>query len=320
MKNLFTFSTASGKTQLRGYVKIALGLFVILVAIFGVNTYNRNKMVSEIMATPRSLDADLIPTPTEQVDASVSLEDECPSNPADWMLTPNASVPGSNLKKLSTECVYNELEKTAAWVYATTNLGYTRAEAAALLGLNNSQIVHVSDTLTVLTDYKDEPQKVSLIVEAPHPDFAEWSLDAGGEINGVSFTFVGCFRTFSISGEEVIKWGNGYPVVCQFFVDYMIEYFVGSLNGKIVTVAGDLSVRRTTWFGYSDDSNWVWLGSARGWDVDLSKIPSRDDATLDVNVMVEKYGIAALPLPQDWRAFEGKEYTEAFVAELNSGQ
>jgi hypothetical protein len=36
--------------------------------------------------------------------------------------------------------------------------------------------------------------------------------------------------------------------------------------------------------------------------------------------MVEQYGIAALPLPHDWRAFEGKEYKEAFVTELNGGQ
>jgi hypothetical protein len=157
-------------------------------------------------------------------------------------------------------------------------------------------------------------------VEAPHPDFAEWSLDAGGEINGVSFTFVGCFHTSSISGGEVVNWGNGYPVVCQFFVDYQIKHFVGSLNDKMVTVTGDLSVRRTTWFGYSGAGDWAWLGSARGWDVDLSKIPSRGKATLDVNVMAEKYGIAAFPLPQNWRAFEGKEYTEAFIAELNGGQ
>ena len=135
MKNLLTFTTASGKTQLRGYVKVALGLFVILVVLFGVNAYNRNEMMSEVMAPPRPLDSNLIPTPTEQVAEPVSPVEECPSNPADWTLTENTSAPGSNLNNLSTDCVYDELEKTAAWVYAATALGYTRTEAAAMVGL-----------------------------------------------------------------------------------------------------------------------------------------------------------------------------------------
>lgn len=136
MKNLLTFTTVSGKTQLRGYVKVALGLFVILLVLFGVNAYNRNQMVSDVMAAPRPLDTDLIPGPTEQVSVPVAHVEECSSNPADWTLTENVFVPGSNLKGLSPQCVHEQLDRTAAWLYATSAFGYSRAEAADLFGFS----------------------------------------------------------------------------------------------------------------------------------------------------------------------------------------
>lgn len=320
MKNLLTFTTASGKTQLRGYVKVALGLFVILVVLFGVNAYNRYQMVSEVMAAPRPLDANLIPAPTEQVAVPAAPVEECPSNPADWTLTENTSAPGSNLKNLSTDCVYDGLEMTAAWVYATTALGYTRAEAAAVVGLQNPQIIYFPDgTITVLTDYKDEPQQVALNMAVDHPDLAEWRIGASRE-SGLELTFSGCFRTSSISGGEVNNWGDGYPVVCQFFADYQTEYSVTSVNSKVLTLNNVLNVRRPTWFGYAGAGRWVWLGTANVWEVDLSQIPPRGRVTIDSAVMDEKYGITALSLPQNWKAAVGEEFANAIVAELNGEQ
>lgn len=320
MKNLLTFTTASGSTQLRGYVKVAFGLFVILVALFGVNAYNRNQMVTEVMATPRPLDPGQMPIPTEKIVALDPSMEACPSNPADWTLTGNVSVPGSNLKGLSPQCVRDQLDKTAAWFYATTHLGYTRTEAAAILGLQNPVIVFLPDALiTVLTDYKNDPQQVPLSTSVPNLDFAEWRVNANGKVES-SFTFSGCFRTSSVSGGEVVNWGNGYPIVCQFFADYQTEYVVSSINGHVATLLSGFSVRRPMWFGYSGAGNWAWLGSAKGWDVDLSQIPSRGTVVIDESIMVDKYGITAIPMPQDWKTFTDQEHINAVVMALNGEQ
>ena len=57
------------------------------------------------------------------------------------------------------------------------------------------------------------------------------------------------------------------------------------------------------------------LASGKVWDVDLSQIPPQN-STLNTAVMAEKYGLAALPLPQNWQSAVGQEYTDAFLTEL----
>ena len=321
MKNLLTFTTASGKTQLRGYVKVALGLFVILVALFGVNAYNRNQMVSEVMAAPRPLDTNLIPTPTEPVVAPVAQVEECPSNPADWTLTENVSVPGSNLKGLSPQCIYDQLDKTAAWFYATSVLGYSRKSATDLFGFSSIPMEYKFDTgqITVLTDFKDEPQKVYIRFPNNNTYLSEWRIDANGR-PAVEFTFSGCFRTSTINGGKVVSWSEGYPVVCQYFADFQTRHLISDVNGKTLTISGSENVRRTMWFGYAGSGTWVFLGRASDWDVDLSQIPNRGASTLNPAVMAEKYGVSPLPLPENWTAFTGQEFVDAFLKELNGSE
>jgi hypothetical protein len=113
-------------------------------------------------------------------------------------------VPGSNLKLITTPCVYEKLEKTVAWVYATTALGYTRLAAADALGLSKDSLISYSPTgqITVLTDYKDEPQQVEVVMALNNSNLAEWRITTNGD-TGVAFTFGGCFRTSQLSGGEV---------------------------------------------------------------------------------------------------------------------
>jgi hypothetical protein len=73
------------------------------------------------------------------------------------------------------------------------------------------------------------------------------------------------------------------------------------------------------WFGYIGDGNWAWIGSGKVWDVDLSKIPAQT-STINTATVAEKYGIATIPLPQNWQTAVGQEYTDAFLAELKSSQ
>ena len=318
MNNQFTYSTRTGN-KMRSYVKVAIWIFILFAAIGVVAAVNRNQMVSEVMATPRPLDSILIPTETAVVVMPAVPVEECPSDPASWTLSDQPMAFGSNLKVLTPPCVYDKLEKTAAWVYATTALGYTRVDAAAALGLQqqNTLITNLA-SVTVLTDFNDQPQTVEVISAVNNSKLAEWRVNANGE-TGLEMTFSGCFATSTITGGQVVSWGNGYPVVCQFFADYRTQYVISAANGKLLTVESAKNVRRPIWFGYIGNGNWTWLGSGKVWDVDLAQLPAQV-SRITTAVMAEKYGITALPLPQDWQSAVGQEFSDAFLAELNSHQ
>ena len=315
MNNQFTYSTRTGN-QMRTYVKVAIWIFVLVVAIGVVAAVNRNQMVSEVMATPRPLDSNLNPTETAVVAAPIVPVEGCPSDPASWTLSDQVASPGSNLKVIAPQCVYDNLEKTAAWVYATTALGYTRADTAAALGLQSNTLITNLASVTVLTDFNDQPQSVEVISAVNSSKLAEWRVNANGG-TGLEMSFSGCFSTSTLTGGQIVSWGNGYPVVCQFFADYRTQYVVSDANGKLLTIESAKNVRRPMWFGYIGNGNWTWIGSGKVWDVDLSQIPAQT-STLTASVMAEKYGLTALPLPQNWRTAVGQEYTDAFLAELKS--
>jgi hypothetical protein len=318
MNNQFTYSTRTGN-KVRSYVKVAFVIFVVIAALAVVAAVNRNQIVSEVMATPRPLDSNLIPTETAVVAAPAVPVEECPSDPASWTLSDQPMAFGSNLKALTPQCVYDKVEKTAAWVYATTALGYTRADAAAALGLQqqNTLITNLASVI-VLTDFNDQPQAVEVISAVNNSKLSEWRVNANGG-TGLEMSFSGCFATSTLTGGQVVSWGNGYPVVCQFFADYRTQYVVSDTNGKLLTIESAKNVRRPIWFGYIGNGNWTWLGSGKVWDVDLAQLPAQG-STLTTAVMAEKYGITALPLPQNWQSAVGQEFSDAFLAELNNGQ
>lgn len=318
MNSQFTYSTRTGN-KMRAYVKVAVWIFVLVAAIGVVAAVSRNQMVSEVMATPRPLDSNLIPTETTVVAAPAVRVEECPSDPASWTLSDRPMAFGSNLKALAPPCVYDKLEKTAAWVYATTALGYTRADAAAALGLQqqNTLITNLA-SVTVLTDFNDQPQAVDVISAVNNSRLAEWRVNATGG-TGLEMSFSGCFTTSTLTGGQIVTWGNGYPVVCQFFADYRTQYVVSAANGNLLTIEIAKNMRRPIWFGYIGNGNWTWLGSGKVWDVDLAQLPAATP-TLTTAVMAEKYGITSLPLPQDWQSAVGQESSDAFLAELNSNQ
>jgi hypothetical protein len=319
--NIFTYEDRTGK-HLRSHAKVALVIFAVILALGIVGTANHRQLVSRVMAAPRPLDNALIPAAASAAAAPAVEIEACPADPARWSLTDNLSVPGSNLKALGPRCVYDHLEMTAAWMYATTALGYSRSAAADVLDLPwKSLITYMPDgQIMVLTDYQDEPQQVEVISAVNHASLGEWRVNAGGE-TGLALTFNGCFNTSAfVPGGGITTWGDGYPVVCQFFADYRTQYLVSSTNNHIFTTESLRNTRRPIWFGYTGNGSWTWLGSGKAWDVDLDQIPFHQTPTLDASIMEKKYGMAALPLPQNWQSAVGQEFSDAFLAELNGGQ
>lgn len=318
MENFFVFTNSAGKTQLRGYVKISAGLFVLMVALFGVNAYNRYKMNEQVLAAPRPVDAHVMPTviPATAVVQGAPVE-TCPSDPAQWTLTNNPASPSSNLKYISQQCVLAELNKTAAWLYSTYVLGHSRQEAANIFGFSTIPMSYSQGTgqITVLTDFKAGPQKVDIDYLIDNSGLSEWRVDAQGH-PAVEFIFSGCFRTSSMNGAEVTNWGEGFPVVCQYFTDEQTQYIVSSINNKAFTLSGPRSVRRTMWFGYAGSGNWAFLGIAKDWDAALSKVQHRSTPVINPEIMAKQYGVSSLPLPENWAAFTSPEFADAFVKEF----
>jgi hypothetical protein len=316
MNSQFTYSTRTGN-KVRSYVKVAFVVFAVIAALAMVAAVNRNQLVSAVLATPRPLDTNLIPSETAVGLAPVVPVEDCPSDPASWTLSDQPGAFGSNLKVLAPPCMYDKLEKTAAWVYATIGLGYTRADAAAKLGLSLHQLITENPQLTVLTDFADRPQSVDVLIALDNAQLAEWSVNANGGI-GLELTFSGCFSTATLSGGEIQTWGR-HPVICQFFADYRTQYIVSNVNGYPYTGESVRNVRRPIWFGYIGNGNWSWLGSGKIWDVNLSQLPTQN-STLTTAIMAEKYGMPAMPLPQNWQSAVGQEYADALLAELNKDQ
>ena len=318
--SLLTYRDGGGKRRLRDYVKVTLGILMLVVAVSAVGLYNHYQLVAEVMSAPHPLDIGLIPSPTEEIAEPVSPVEQCPSNPSDWTLT-DSLLPGSNLKGIAPQCVPDSLERAAAWFYSTSVFGKSRSEATRLLGFSNIPIAYSFNIgqLTVLTDFKDEPQKVDLRFPSDNSNLAEWRIDSN-ERPAAELSFSGCFRTTKIDGGKVISWGDGYPVVCQYSGDFRSGYYVGNVNGKVVTAPSDKNVRRFMWFGYAGNGNWIFLGIARDWEYDLSQIQNRGTSTINPDVMNEKYGINSSQLPENWIAFAGQEYADAFLKELRESK
>jgi hypothetical protein len=318
MKNQFTYSTRTG-SQMRAYVKVAIWIFLLVAAVGVVAAVNRYQMVSEVMATPRPLNSNLIPTQTIVMTAPITPADDCPSNPVNWTLSENATVSTSNLKTLGPQCAYDKLEKTAAWVYATTGLGYTRADAATKLGLSLEGLIAypTNSQIMVLTDFKDEPQPVDVVIAADNAQLAEWSITGKGDV-GLELSFSGCFSTTTFTGGEANTWDD-HPVVCQFFADYRTQYTVSSANGQLYTGESIKNVRRPIWFGYIGSGSWSWLGTGNDWSFDLTQI-STTGSTLDATSMANKYGMSVQPLPQGWQSAVSQEHINALLTELNTDQ
>jgi hypothetical protein len=71
---------------------------------------------------------------------------------------------------------------------------------------------------------------------------------------------------------------------------------------------------------------WFWIQRSRklglswcrkDWEYDLSQVPDRSDFTITPNVMAQEYGINIQPLPENWIEFNGQEFVDVFLKELD---
>lgn len=322
--NIFTYPDVSGKRHLRRYVKVGLVIIMVLAAIAIYAGAKQQTTLAVLDATPVSM-AEILPTWTpspEPPDAPVVVNNTetapltpapCPSNPEEWTLA-NLSI-SDNFKRIYPACVYEDLAKTVAWVLASQTMGYTMDEASELLGFSEPPMILWPDsgTFTGMTDTMG-PMPISISYSPQHPDKRVWMLDAE-YLPGVTYTMRGCYRTYTIVGNERQDWENEYAVICVLSTDFETAWSIYSLGEKHFAsgTGEEHPVRRYAMFGYTTSAGWLWIGSQGDFlfEIDDLEVIAKDriDASQlhgvvpwDAAWAANAFGIAMQPL-FDWQPY-----------------
>jgi hypothetical protein len=339
-----TYPDLAGKRHLRWYAKAALVILVGLgaVSVFGAVQYDR--MMAGIVATPEPLVSAtptlepvtatalaLLPTstlaPTDTPEPTAT-ELPCPVDPEQWVLAD--TIPGTNLKKISPDCVYDGLARTIGWALAISE-GYSRQEAAEALGFDGLPMTQ-SASVMAMTDTKG-PMEIPVNYTPPLPDFRQWRFGFD-EQPAVRYTLRGCFRTYNLVGTEKQVWNEGYPVICTVAEDVEIAGSIASLGDHLFAGLSKEIVpyRSFLLFGYQGNNEWVWLGiqkepthvfqsfdeaeQDRQWISQQIGAPVWDSMWLETT-----YGLAAKPFPENWHsAIDDQTAMQAILDAIRAGE
>ena len=255
-----TYKDLAGKRQPRAYTVLTGLILFLLFGAGGLAGLNRYLLMSRVQATPVSvsLTAPIVetlePKPTVTIQPDHEASYGCPTDSAEWSLTPTYS--SKTYQVIQPACVYQGLEKTIAWALAVRE-GYSRAEATQQLGFIEMPMRRL-DQVTIPFDTK-ELAAVPVSFIPPNPNLTEWRLKDNGEA-AVTYALRGCFRTSTIEGNRVEIWGGDYAVICLVVEDAENTYIVYSLDGHAFTSSAT-PTRSFLLFGYLEDGQWVWLGT-----------------------------------------------------------
>jgi hypothetical protein len=322
LRDVFTYFPSgfgeSGKRKLRSFTIVLLAILVALGILIGVSLYQKvqakNSMAVVGIVTLQ---------PTQESAATPTMVSEsCPSNPSDWTMMD--LLPGDVYKRIEPTCVYEGLGKAVAWALAIQE-GYSRQEAASLLGYQVLPMAQLSQ-VTVATNGQG-PMPMDVYFVAPHPDLQEWYVNDAGE-PAVSFVLQGCFRTFTIVGNQKQEWGNGYPVVCSLAMDTEATNMLMCLNAQCYTSM--YSPKRVfALFGYSGNGDWIWLGIAKAYSLEINSDTVPDGERLavvfaqaltvwDSSWLTQTYQMLSLPVPDGWMGFTDDSDLHFIASSINS--
>ena len=251
-----------------------------------------------------------------------------PTDPEAWTLA-DLSV-SDNFKRIYPACVYDGLAEAVAWALASQSFGLTGAEAAHILGFSGAPLVVDQDgTIISMTDTLG-PMPMAVTFPPTHPDFRTWLL-AEDLTPSTTFTLRGCFRSYTIIGDRIERWGEAYPVLCVVSRDDEAMWKISALGDHRYT-SGDGAVqalRSFAVFGYQGEGNWAWIGMQKEPIVKLENIP---DVQADRQLMAQlhgvtpwnaawletSYGIAMHPLFDNWQAYTDSAEIKAILEVMNA--
>jgi hypothetical protein len=214
--------------------------------------------------------------------------------------------------------------------------GYSAPEATEMLGFTGIPWRPVPE-ITGMTNTRG-PMPIALanpspeeIQQASHPDFHAWIVDWEGR-PGATFTLRGCYRTETVTGDQVESWGVAYPVVCILTMDQG-DWAVLEL-GSHRYATESLPTRRFFMYGYAGEGLWVSIGYQKEPFVEIRSPGSGQPAvlplTMDLGEIIQDrefisrlhglvpwdaawleaaFGLSMRPLPENWQsASDSLEY------------
>jgi hypothetical protein len=320
-----TFTDLAGKRQPRTYTVITGLILLLLFMAGGMAGLNRYLLMSRVQATPQVVS---VPTQTIEPQASetttttLPVSTECPTDSAEWSLTP--TMISKNYQVIQPACVYQGLEKTIAWALAVRE-GYSRTEATTQLGFAAMPLKQL-EQVTALGN-TDSPQTMPVSFIPVQPNFTEWHVDANGD-PAMIYALRGCFRTSTIVGNKVEVWGGDYSVICVVIEDATGSQVVYALEDHIFTSTAT-PTRSYLLFGYGGDGRWLWLGTRENpkLPIDNPTQFAKDRLTIatlydsqpwDMLWLKNSYGLSMQPLPKDWQQKTDEAEQQAILAALNA--
>lgn len=331
----FSYRDPNGKRKPRTWVLAVAVIVIILLAVVGLSVYNASARQARIEATPRSVTGPTFTPTAVPPTASATSADastNCPTDSADWNLV---DVWENNThKRIDPPCVYQGLNKPIAWLLAAQGTGYSNQMAFDKLGFttdlpyDNSQ--NLIDVLPALVS--DKPIAVTTNWFPQNKDFQDWYV-VNNSVVSDTFTLTGCYRTFSMVGNQNKYWStqystSGYTVICEAERDRLAGWDVSELNGNVYSVQIASGKRSVAYFAYDNRPeyhSWYYLGYGDTIDVKPSDMSTMQaDAQQELNSPVwnldwleKTYGFSVIPLPADWQKHTSKADMDAILAILN---
>ena len=344
IKDTLTYTDLGGRRHLRRYVVVSIVIFVFILGAYSLALWQGAKTRAEILGTPLPLSNVFPSEPTETntplptlthtpAPTNTPTPETCPSDPEAWTLVD--ALDDYNLKRIKPACVYEGLERTAAW-HLLSYMGYTEPEAAEMMGFEEipDWVLFLDDRTTKsvigMTNTGDLMEMV-LRRRSYHPEYRNWNIQESPSISAnMTYALNGCYRTQTVSGDRIEDWGMGFPVVCVLSFDQGPGWLVHELDDH--RFVQDLGWERIfVQFGYYDVRNqWVYMGyhpdssimqghdayetvkeraqEERAFIADAHGLVPWDAAWLEA-----AYGFTMVPLPEEWQSYTNEIEIDFFV-------
>lgn len=318
LRDFFTYpGDISGRRKVRTYIRVTFFILVALIVFLAVALYQQAQERRAMTATkPVVVEPTSTPTPEPTY-----TPEACPSDPSEWTMAD--IFPDDVYKRIEPVCVYDGLAHSVAWALAIQE-GYSRQAAADALGFDEYPMAQMYQA-TIATNLQG-PIPVDIYFLPPVPGFTEWFVNGTGE-PAVSFTVRGCFRTFTIVGNEKQEWGDGYQVICELYKDIEATNMLMCLDERCYT---DLYTPKwySVLYGYSESGDWIWLGTqSNSYFIEDSQSMQDSRSAIassigivpwDASWLMQTYRLDMQPLPENWQSFTDDVDLQAIVASINA--
>lgn len=324
-----TYKDLAGKRQPRIYTVVTGLILLLLLAAGGMAGLNRYLLMRNVQdapitvsistQVPETKEANTL-TPAQHQDWTVT---GCPIDPADWSFAPTHT--SRTYAIIQPGCVYQGLEKTIAWALAIRQ-GYSRKQATEELGFMEMPMRQLHTVIIPATRNGLSEIPVSFI--PPNPALTEWRVHESGKA-AITYALRGCFRTSTITGNQVETWGGDYPVICMVVEDAENTHVVYSLDGHTYTSTAT-AMRSFLLFGYVADGLWVWLGTQDDPKFEITDPETFTSERIAIAAMYDSrpwdekwlrdtYHLYMQPLPDGWLKMTDENEKQYILNGLSTG-